>query len=168
MNIPKYSKLLIQIAWETSVRESHCPGNVRYPCSWLWFSIHSCVSVRIYWILFVYCLVCTGQKSSRWVIISYYRKLLVCYARSIYGHDMQSFIFKYSCYDNASCIQRIDVTEPGLRALFFRVLVILPLHCFYILYFTTEMVAKAIKTHIYITTFLADSYSIGLQKKNRD
>jgi len=32
---------------------------------------------------------------------------------------MQSFIFKYSCYDNASCIQRIDVTEPGLRALFF-------------------------------------------------
>ena len=145
MNIPKYSKLLIQIAWETSVRESHCPGNVRYPCSWLWFSIHSCVSVRIYWILFVYCLVCTGQKSSRWVIISYYRKLLVCYARSIYGHDMQSFIFKYSCYDNASCIQRIDVTEPGLRALFFSS-------------FSDSTV----------TLFLADSYSIGLQKKNRD
>ena len=70
--------------------------------------------------------VCTGQKSSRWVIISYYRKLLVCYARSIYGHDMQSFILKYSCYDNASCIQRIDRTWT--QSTVFRVLVILPLH----------------------------------------
>jgi len=37
MNIPKYSKLFIQIARETSfretsVQESDCPGNVRYPC----------------------------------------------------------------------------------------------------------------------------------------
>jgi len=31
MNIPNYSKLFIQIALETSVRESDCPGNVRYP-----------------------------------------------------------------------------------------------------------------------------------------
>jgi len=30
MNIPKYSKLFIQIVRETSVRESDCPGNVRY------------------------------------------------------------------------------------------------------------------------------------------
>jgi len=28
MNIPKYSKLFIQIVRETSVRESDCPGNV--------------------------------------------------------------------------------------------------------------------------------------------
>jgi len=33
MNIPKYSKLFIQIARETSVRKSDCPGNVRYPLS---------------------------------------------------------------------------------------------------------------------------------------
>jgi len=31
MNIPKYSKLFIQIVLETSVRESDCPGNVSYP-----------------------------------------------------------------------------------------------------------------------------------------
>jgi len=36
MNIPKYSKLFIQIVRETScpetsVRESDCPGNVNYP-----------------------------------------------------------------------------------------------------------------------------------------
>ena len=31
--IPKYSKLFIQIVRETSVRESDCPGNVRYPDS---------------------------------------------------------------------------------------------------------------------------------------
>jgi len=30
MNIPKYSKLFIRIVRETSVRESDCPGNVRY------------------------------------------------------------------------------------------------------------------------------------------
>jgi len=30
MNIPKYSKLFIQIVRETSVRESDCPGNVLY------------------------------------------------------------------------------------------------------------------------------------------
>ena len=34
MNIPKYSKLFIQIVQETSVRESDCPGNVRYPTSY--------------------------------------------------------------------------------------------------------------------------------------
>jgi len=28
MNIPKYSKLFIQIVRETSVRERDCPGNV--------------------------------------------------------------------------------------------------------------------------------------------
>jgi len=33
MNIPKYSKLFIQIVLETSVRESECPGNVRYTSS---------------------------------------------------------------------------------------------------------------------------------------
>ena len=31
MNIPKYSKLFIQIVRETSARETDCPGNVRYP-----------------------------------------------------------------------------------------------------------------------------------------
>jgi len=31
MKKPKYSKLFIQIVWETSVRESDYPGNVRYP-----------------------------------------------------------------------------------------------------------------------------------------
>ena len=31
MNIPKYSNLFIQIVRETSVRESDCLGNVRYP-----------------------------------------------------------------------------------------------------------------------------------------
>jgi len=31
MNIPKYSKLFIQIVRETSFWESDCPGNVRYP-----------------------------------------------------------------------------------------------------------------------------------------
>jgi len=30
MNIPKYSKLFIEIVRETSVRESDCPGNVLY------------------------------------------------------------------------------------------------------------------------------------------
>jgi len=30
MNNPKYSKLVIQIVRETSVRESDCPGNVLY------------------------------------------------------------------------------------------------------------------------------------------
>jgi len=30
-NIPKYSKLFIQIVRETSVRESDCLGNDRYP-----------------------------------------------------------------------------------------------------------------------------------------
>jgi len=30
MNIPKYSKLFIQIVWETSVWESACPGNILY------------------------------------------------------------------------------------------------------------------------------------------
>jgi len=30
MNIPKYSKLFIQIVRETSVRKSDCPGNVLY------------------------------------------------------------------------------------------------------------------------------------------
>ena len=30
MNIPKYSKLFIQIIRETSVRENDCPGNVLY------------------------------------------------------------------------------------------------------------------------------------------
>jgi len=30
MNIPKYSKLFVQIVRETSVRESDCPGNVLY------------------------------------------------------------------------------------------------------------------------------------------
>ena len=30
MNIPKYSKLFIQIVQETSVRENDCPGNVLY------------------------------------------------------------------------------------------------------------------------------------------
>jgi len=30
MNIPKYSKLFIQIVRETSVQENDCPGNVLY------------------------------------------------------------------------------------------------------------------------------------------
>jgi len=30
MNIPKYSKLFIQIVWEMSVRESDCPRNFFY------------------------------------------------------------------------------------------------------------------------------------------
>jgi len=40
MNIPKYSKLFIQIVRETSVLESDCPGNVRYP--WMECGISSC------------------------------------------------------------------------------------------------------------------------------
>jgi len=33
INIPKYSKLFLRIVRKTSVRESDCPGNVRYPAA---------------------------------------------------------------------------------------------------------------------------------------
>ena len=36
MNIPKCSKLFVQIVRETSVRESDCLGNVRYPFVYLY------------------------------------------------------------------------------------------------------------------------------------